>query len=239
MRVLLVEDDAAQAQSVRMILEAEGFDVDLAALGEDGLEVGRLYNYALIMLDLMLPDIDGHEVLRRLRDARIDTPVLIVSGLAEVDHKVRGLVLGADDYIVKPYAREELIARIHAIVRRAGGHAQSQVAIGRLTVNLGEKTAEVDGAPLKLTAKEYGVLELLALRRGQTVAKAQFLSHLYGGMDEPDVKIVDVYVCKLRQKIAARTGGENYIATEWGRGYVLREAGQDSASGSPGKRGAA
>ena len=115
----------------------------------------------------------------------------------------------------------------------------AQVAIGRLTVNLGEKTAEVDGAPLKLTAKEYGVLELLALRRGQTVAKAQFLSHLYGGMDEPDVKIVDVYVCKLRQKIAARTGGENYIATEWGRGYVLREAGQDSASGSPGKRGAA
>jgi len=222
MRILLVEDDAAQAQSVRMILEAEGFDVDLAALGEDGLEIGRLYNYALILLDLMLPDIDGHEVLRRLRDARVETPVLIVSGLAEVDHKVRGLVSGADDYIVKPYAREELVARIHAIVRRAQGHAQSDIGVGRLTVRLGDRSAEIDGDPLKLTAKEYGVLELLALRRGQTVEKAQFLSHLYGGMDEPDVKIIDVYVCKLRQKIAAKTGGENYIATEWGRGYALR-----------------
>ena len=229
MRVLLVEDDAAHAQSVRMILEAEGFDVDLASLGEDGLEVGRLYNYALILLDLMLPDIDGHEVLRRLRDARVDTPVLIVSGLAEVDHKVRGLVSGADDYIVKPYAREELVARIHAIVRRAQGHAQSDIAVGRLTVRLGDKAAEIDGDPLKLTAKEYGVLELLALRRGQTVAKDQFLSHLYGGMDEPDMKIVDVYVCKLRQKIAARTGGETYIATEWGRGYTLREEAQADA----------
>ena len=224
MRVLLVEDDAAQAQSLRLILEAEGFDVDLAALGEDGLEVGRLYDYALILLDLMLPDMDGHEVLRRLRDARVTTPVLIVSGLDGVDDKVRSLGGGADDYIVKPFARAELVARIHAIVRRSGGHAQSAVDIGRMTIRLGEQSAEVDGAPLKLTAKEYGVLELLALRRGQTVAKPQFLSHLYGGMDEPDVKIVDVYVCKLRQKIAAKTGGENYIATEWGRGYALRQA---------------
>ena len=225
MRVLLVEDDAAQAQSLRLILEAEGFDVDLASLGEDGLEVGRLYAYSLILLDLMLPDMDGHEVLRRLRDARVATPVLIVSGLAGVDHKVKGLVSGADDYIVKPFAREELVARIHAIVRRAQGHAQSEIGLGRLTVRLEERTAEIDGQPLKLTAKEYGVLELLALRRGQTVAKEQFLTHLYGGMDEPDAKIIDVYVCKLRQKIADRTGGASYIATEWGRGYVLREDG--------------
>lgn len=223
MRVLLVEDDAAQAQSLRLILEAEGFDVDLASLGEDGLEVGRLYTYSLILLDLMLPDMDGHEVLRRLRDARVATPVLIVSGLAGVDHKVKGLVSGADDYIVKPFAREELVARIHAIVRRAQGHAQSDITLGRLTVHIEERSAAIDGAPLKLTAKEYGVLELLALRRGQTVAKEQFLSHLYGGIDEPDAKIVDVYVCKLRQKIADRTGGASYIATEWGRGYVLRE----------------
>jgi len=223
MRVLLVEDDAAQAQSLRMILEAEGFDVDLASLGEDGIEVGRLYSYALILLDLMLPDMDGLEVLRRLRDARVETPVLIVSGLDAVDHKVRGLVSGADDYIVKPFAREELVARIHAIVRRAGGHAHSEIEVGRLRVRLDDRTAEIDGAPLRLTGKEYGVLELLALRRGQTVAKEQFLSHLYGGMDEPDAKIVDVYVCKLRQKISAVTGGEHYIATDWGRGYTLRE----------------
>jgi two-component system cell cycle response regulator CtrA len=236
MRVLLVEDDAAQAQSLRLILESEGFDVDLASLGEDGLEVGRLYDYSLILLDLMLPDMDGHEVLRRLRDARVATPVLIVSGLDEVDHKVKGLVHGADDYIVKPFAREELLARIHAIVRRSGGHAQSDIAVGRLVVRLDEKHAEVDGAPLKLTAKEYGVLELLALRRGQTVGKEQFLTHLYGGMDEPDLKIIDVYVCKLRQKIAAKTGGASYIATEWGRGYVLRDAAAEPAAS---RRGAA
>ena len=226
MRVLLVEDDAGEAASLRLILEAEGFDVDLASLGEDGLEVGRLYDYALILLDLMLPDMDGHEVLRRLRDARITTPVLIVSGLDGVDDKVRGLVSGADDYITKPFAREELVARIHAVVRRAQGHAKSAIDIGRLTVSLEEQQASVDGEPLKLTAKEYGVLELLAMRRGQTVGKQQFLSHLYGGMDEPDLKIVDVYVCKLRQKIAAKTGGANYIATEWGRGYALREDGK-------------
>jgi two-component system cell cycle response regulator CtrA len=224
MRVLLVEDDPAQATSLRMMLESEGFDVDLAGLGEDGLEVGRLYDYALIVLDLMLPDMDGHEVLRRLRSARVATPVLILSGLTELDHKIKGLGSGADDYLTKPFAREELIARIHAIVRRSQGHAQSTVKVGKLTVRLGEQSAEVAGKQVKLTAKEFGVLELLALRRGQTVSKEQFLTHLYGGLDEPDVKIIDVYVCKLRQKIAARTGGEHYIATEWGRGYSLRQA---------------
>jgi two-component system cell cycle response regulator CtrA len=171
----------------------------------------------------MLPDLEGHGVLRQLRDARVPTPVLMLSGLAELDHKIRGLGLGADDYLTKPFEREELVARIHAIIRRSQGHAQSQVDVGRLSIKMAERSAEVDGTPLALTGREYSVLELLALRKGATVNKEQFLTHLYGGVDEPDLKIIDVFVCKLRRKIAKATGGDHYIATEWGRGYTLRE----------------
>ncbi|MBT6204606.1 MAG: response regulator transcription factor [Rhodospirillaceae bacterium] len=223
MRILLVEDDASQADSLQLILKSESIDVERAGSGATAIEMARLYDYALVILDLMLPDMDGHTVLRRIRDARVTTPVLILTGLNELDHKVRGLGSGADDYLTKPFAKDELVARIHAIVRRSQGHAESAVNVGRLTVRLGDQVAEIDGEPVKLTGKEFGVLELLALRRGQTVSKNQFLNHLYGGMDEPDLKIIDVFVCKLRQKIARHTGGTHYIITEWGRGYALRE----------------
>jgi two-component system cell cycle response regulator CtrA len=229
MRVLLVEDDQIQADSLRLVLESEGFDVEQASSGEEAVDMAALYDYTLVVLDLLLPDMDGHAVLRRLRDSRIATPVIILSGLTELDHKVRGLGSGADDYITKPFAKDELIARIHAIVRRSQGHADSSIEVGRLRIRLDDHVAEVDGEPVKLTGKEFGVLELLALRRGQTVSKDQFLNHLYGGMDEPDLKIIDVFVCKLRQKIARRTGGPHYIVTDWGRGYSLREEASEAA----------
>jgi two-component system cell cycle response regulator CtrA len=229
MRVLLVEDDQIQADSLRLVLESEGFDVEQASSGEEAVDMAALYDYTLVVLDLLLPDMDGHAVLRRLRDSRIATPVIILSGLTELDHKVRGLGSGADDYITKPFAKDELIARIHAIVRRSQGHADSSIEVGRLRIRLDDHVAEVDGEPVKLTGKEFGVLELLALRRGQTVSKDQFLNHLYGGMDEPDLKIIDVFVCKLRQKIARRTGGPHYIFTDWGRGYSLREEASEAA----------
>ena len=229
MRVLLVEDDQIQAESLRLVLESEGFDVDRAESGEEAVEMARLYDFTLIILDLLLPDMDGHAVLKRLRDSRVETPVIILSGLTELDHKVRGLGSGADDYLTKPFAKDELVARIHAIVRRSRGHAGSSIDIGRLTIRLEDHVAEVDGEPVKLTGKEFGVLELLALRRGQTVTKTQFLNHLYGGMDEPDLKIIDVFVCKLRQKIARHTGGRHYIVTEWGRGYSLRDEESEAA----------
>ena len=223
MRVLLVEDDTSLAKSIEMMLKSEGFICDTTDLGEDGLEIGKLYDYDIIVLDLMLPDIDGYEVLRRLRSARVKTPILILSGLAEPDNKVKGLGFGADDYLTKPFNKEELIARIQAVVRRARGHSESVIRTGKLVVNLNARTVEVTGKPLHLTGKEYGILELLSLRKGTTLTKEMFLNHLYGGMDEPELKIIDVFVCKLRKKLTVATGGENYIETVWGRGYVLRD----------------
>ncbi len=223
MRVLLVEDDTSTAKSIEMMLRSDGYVIDVTDLGEDGLEIGKLYDYDIIILDLMLPDIDGYEVLRRLRAARVRTPILILSGLTELDHKVKGLGFGADDYLTKPFHKRELIARIHAIVRRSKGHSDSVIRTGKLAVNLDAHTVEVDKQPLHLTGKEYGILELLSLRKGTTLTKEMFLNHLYGGMDEPELKIIDVFVCKLRKKLAAATGGMNYIETVWGRGYVLRD----------------
>ena len=223
MRVLLVEDDANTAQSIELILKSEGYIVDTTDLGEDGLEIGKLYDYDIIILDLMLPDIDGYEVLRRLRSSRVNTPILILSGLSELDNKIKGLGFGADDYLTKPFDRRELLARIQAIVRRSKGHSESVIKTGKLTVNLDTRTVEVESQPLHLTGKEYGILELLSLRKGTTLTKEMFLNHLYGGMDEPELKIIDVFVCKLRKKLSNATGGENYIETVWGRGYVLRD----------------
>ena len=223
MRILLVEDDSATAQGIQLMLQSEGYICDCTDLGEDGLEIGKLYDYDIIILDLMLPDIDGYEVLRRLRAARVKTPILILSGLSDLDDKIKGLGVGADDYLTKPFDKRELIARIQAIVRRSKGHSDSIIKTGKLTVNLDTRTVEVDGQPLHLTGKEYGILELLSLRKGTTLTKEMFLNHLYGGLDEPELKIIDVFVCKLRKKLAAATGGDNYIETVWGRGYVLRD----------------
>ena len=231
MRILLVEDDPATAKSISLMLKTADMVVDATDLGEDGLEIGKLYDYDLIILDLMLPDMDGLEVLRRLRNSRVETPVLILSGLTESEMKVKGLGSGADDYLTKPFNKDELLARIQAIVRRSKGHAASVIRTGKLSVNLDAHTVEIDGQPVHLTGKEYGILELLSLRKGTTLTKEMFLNHLYGGMDEPELKIIDVFICKLRKKLSAATSGENYIETVWGRGYVLRDPPEEAAAG--------
>ena len=223
MRVLLIEDDSATAQSIELMLKSESFNVYTTDLGEEGVDLGKLYDYDIILLDLNLPDMSGYEVLRTLRVAKVQTPILILSGLAELDNKLKGLGFGADDYLTKPFDKRELIARIQAIVRRSRGHSDSVILTGKLKVNLDTRTVEVDSQPLHLTGKEYGILELLSLRKGTTLTKEMFLNHLYGGMDEPELKIIDVFVCKLRKKLSAATGGDNYIETVWGRGYVLRD----------------
>ena len=223
MRVLLVEDDPTTSKSIEMMLSSAGMVLDTTDLGEDGLEIGKLYDYDIIVLDLMLPDIDGYEVLRRLRAAKVETPVLILSGLTESEQKVKGLGTGADDYLTKPFNKNELVARIHAIVRRSKGHSESITITGKLSVNLDGRTVEVDDKPVHLTGKEYGIMELLSLRKGTTLTKEMFLNHLYNGMDEPELKIIDVFVCKLRKKLAAVSDEEVYIHTVWGRGYVLRD----------------
>ncbi|MFC3227775.1 response regulator transcription factor CtrA [Marinibaculum pumilum] len=223
MRILLVEDDRALATSVELILKAENAAVDTTDLGEEGLDLGRLYDYDLIILDLNLPDLNGYDVLRRLRSARIDTPVLILSGMSEPDKKVKGLGYGADDYLTKPFNKDELVARVRAIVRRARGHSESVIRVGNITVDLNAKSVEVGGRDVHLTGKEYAMLELLSMRKGTTLTKEMFLNHLYGGIDEPELKIIDVFVCKLRKKLAQANAGEHYIETVWGRGYVMRD----------------
>ncbi len=223
MRVLLVEDDASTAKAIELSLASEGIICDTTELGEEGLEIGRIYDYDIIILDLMLPDIDGYEVLRRFRAAKITTPILILSGLSGPDQKIKGLGYGADDYLTKPFNKGELIARIQAIVRRSKGHSESIIRTGKLVVNLDTRSVEVDSKSVHLTSKEYAILELLSLRKGSTLTKEMFLNHLYGGIDEPELKIIDVFVCKLRKKLSDSSGGENYIETVWGRGYVLKE----------------
>ena len=223
MRISLVEDDPTTAKSIEMMLTHANLNVYATDLGEEGIDLAKLYDYDIILLDFNLPDMTGHDVLRQLRLARIETPILILTGSDDTENKIRGFGFGADDYLTKPFQREELVARIHAIVRRSKGHAQSIIWTGKVAVNLDAKTVEVEGKTVHLTGKEYQMLELLSLRKGTTLTKEMFLDHLYGGMDEPELKIIDVFICKLRKKIAQATDNENYIQTVWGRGYVLKD----------------
>ncbi|KMK67378.1 response regulator transcription factor CtrA [Puniceibacterium sp. IMCC21224] len=223
MRVLLVEDDPTTSKSIELMLTHANLNVYATDLGEEGIDLAKLYDYDLILLDLNLPDMNGHEVLRQLRLARIETPILILSGADDTESKIKGFGFGADDYLTKPFHRDELIARIHAIIRRSKGHSQSVIKTGKIAVNLDAKTVDVGGKSVHLTGKEYQMLELLSLRKGTTLTKEMFLNHLYGGMDEPELKIIDVFICKLRKKLSEATCEDSYIETVWGRGYVLRD----------------
>lgn len=223
MRILIVEDDSVAAEAVELMLKNKGFATYATDLGEDAIDLGKLYDYDLILLDLTLPDMSGYDVIRALRTAKVKTPILILTALCGIEDKVRALGLGADDYMTKPFYRDELLARISAIVRRSKGHSQSIVSAGDMTVNIDMKIVEIGGARVPLTGKEYAMLELLALRKGMTLTKEVFLNHLYGGMDEPNAKIIDVFVCKLRKKLTRASSGKSYIDNIWGRGYTLRD----------------
>jgi two-component system, cell cycle response regulator CtrA len=221
MRVLLIEDDRSIAQSIELMLKSESFNVYSTDLGQEGVDLGKLYDYDIILLDLNLPDISGFEVLRSLRLSRVNTPILILSGVTGIEEKVKCLGFGADDYLTKPFHKSELVARINAIVRRSRGHAQSVVQVGDLTVNVDAKIVHVDKAQVHLTGREYQILELMSLRRDMTISKEALLSQLYGGLDEPEIKIIDVFICKIRKKLAGASNGKDYIETVWGRGYML------------------
>lgn len=222
MRILQIEGDWTTSQSVELMLRAEGFAVEAAAIGEHGIELAKLYPYDLITLDLSLPDMSGLEVLRQIRLHKVKAPVLVLTGTTDIDTKVKALSAGADDYMTKPFHKDELVARIRAIVRRANGHETSRLNIGPLVVDLDRHRVFVDDKPVHLTGKEYALVELLALRRGSTVTKEQAMNHLYGGRDEPEMKIVDVFICKLRRKLVQATMGLNLIETIWGCGYAMR-----------------
>jgi two-component system, cell cycle response regulator CtrA len=239
MRVLLVEDDLTAARGISLALKSDGAVVDEADTGEEALELARHYDYDIVILDLMLPDMEGYDVVRRMRSARIDTPVLILSGLSRPQAKVKGLGMGADDFITKPFDKSELIARMHAVVRRSKGFSQPSLRIGMIQINLDSREVKVNEKPIHLTGKEYSILELLTLRKGMVLTKEAFLNHLYGGMDEPEMKIIDVFICKLRKKLT-QAGAGNLIGTVWGRGYMMREpdlhlnvAGSPNAAAEP------
>ena len=229
MRILLIEDEPAAARAVQLMLSQGGFNVETAQLGEDGVELAQSFDYDAILLDLRLADMSGLDVLRALRRAKVATPVLMLSGALEVGEKVRAFAAGADDYVTKPCHKDELGARLRAVIRRAQGHTQSLITVGDISLDLDSRVVHVAGARVHLTGKEYQMLELLALRRGRTLCKDTFLTALYGGMDEPGSKIVDVFICKLRQKLAAASGGRRYIETVWGGGYALRDPEQAPA----------
>jgi two-component system cell cycle response regulator CtrA len=222
MRVLLIEDERAAARSVELLLKAEGFNVETTGLGEEGLELARSYDYDAVLLDLHLPDMSGMDVLRGLRRAKVKTPIVILSGSVEVVAKVAALASGADDYVVKPFHKDELTARLRAVIRRSAGHADSIITVGDITLNLDAKIVHVGGQRVHLTGREYQTLELLVLRRGKILRKDVFLTNLYGGMDEPGGKIIDVFICKLRQKLAIGSS-KQHIETVWGGGYVMRD----------------
>ncbi|MBI1339051.1 response regulator [bacterium] len=238
MRILLIEDDEPVARSIELMLKTAGFNVYRTHEGEEGVDLGKVFEYDLIILDLGLPDMSGYDVLKQLRVNRVNTPVMILSGNPDIESKVKALGVGADDYLTKPFNKDELIARITAIVRRSKGFAENVIRTGDIVVNLDAKTVEVKNGRVHLTGKEYQMFELLSLRKGTTLTKEMFLNHLYGGMDEPELKIIDVFICKLRKKLAQATGGDHFIETVWGRGYVLRDPDPRQTLKSPEKEAA-
>jgi two-component system cell cycle response regulator CtrA len=222
MRLLLIEDDLTVARGIVAMLKPYGMAVETVDTGEEGRERALTAAYDLILLDMMLPDMGGHEVLRRLRAADISTPVLVLSGHATPQTKVLAFNLGADEFMAKPFDRDELVARIKAVLRRTKGLAKPTLTLGALNIELGSQKVSVHGQDIRLTGREYGILELLAMRKGTVLTKDAFMAHLYSGMDEPEAKIIDVFICKLRKKLAD-AGADNLIGTVWGRGYVMRD----------------
>ena len=224
MRALLMENDALTARSIELALSEDGILCDSFSCGED-IMVSQCQFYDICICDLGLGsnNFDGCDLILQLRAANIRIPILIVSGMSSVENKVRGLGFGADDFLAKPFNRSELVARVQAIVRRSKGHPSSIIKIGKLSINIDNRTVEVAGKPIHLTSKEYAICELLALRPNTVLTKEMFLNHLYAGIDEPELKIIDVFVCKLRKKIAQECDGESYIETMWGRGYMMKD----------------
>lgn len=222
MRVLVVEDAKPLARSLRQGLVEEGFSVDLAHDGVDGLHLASEIPYDAIVLDRMLPSRDGLSVLRELRQREIATPVLLLTALGEVENRVEGLEAGADDYLVKPFAFAELLARLRALLRRGHGHSKNQIELGSLTLDLSARTASVRGAPLKLTAREFALLELFALHPGDTLTRTSITEALYSEEADRDSNVIDVFVTRLRRKLTAGgIDGAAAIVTMRGMGYRL------------------
>ncbi|ATU74157.1 Cell cycle transcriptional regulator CtrA [Gluconacetobacter sp. SXCC-1] len=222
MRILLVEPNARKVEETTRHMEKAGFTVDHVDTGHDALGMLKSYNYDLAVMNVDLPDVDGFEVIRISRAARVPTPVMVLAEEKSATAKVRAFSTGADDYVTRPYESMELTARMQAVIRRSKGYSEPTLRAGHLELCLGSREVSVHGQGVHLTGKEYMILELLLLRKGMVLTKDAFLNHLYGGMDEPEMKIIDVFICKLRKKLQGAGAGQ-LIATVWGQGYVLRD----------------
>ena len=220
-RVLLVEDDRQAAAGTTLVLQASRAAVDAVETGEEALDLLQHYEYDIVVLDVMLPDMQGYDVLRAMRSRRTNVPVLVLSGVGGAQARIKALGLGADDFICKPIDGAELVARLHAIVRRMHGFSQQILRLGDLELNQDTHEVAVAGRPVGLSSKEYATLELLLLRQGKAVRKEAFLGHLYGGPNEPGARIIDVFVCHLRKKLAD-AGMTDPITTVTGYGYMIR-----------------
>jgi two-component system cell cycle response regulator CtrA len=224
MKVLLIEDEIVTSRGIELVLRGEDVYVNTAGCGEEGVDFARHFDYDAIILDLNLPDISGFEVLRLLRRAGTDTPVIVLSGSATVDSKVKALNVGADDYMTKPFSNEELVGRLRALVRRSKGYSDSRISFGPMTLDMAAKTVETDGRRVRLSGKEYQILELLSLRRGVAVSKETLINHIYSDGEGPDSPTIGLFMCRLRKKLAAASGGEHYIETVRDQGYLMPRA---------------
>ena len=222
MRVLMIEDDVLSNRALVQALRDTGAVVEQVDSGEDALDMVKHYDFDIVMVELTLADMEGYEVVRRMRAARLNTPVLMLSAFVRPQARVKAFAMGADDFITKPYDVSECVARMQAVVRRSKGFSQSTLQVGDLELSLDTRGVTIAGRPVHLTGKEYSILELLVMRKGMVLTKEVFLNHLYGGMDEPEVKIIDVFICKLRKKLA-EAGAPTVIGTVWGRGYTVRD----------------
>lgn len=231
MRILLVESDPVTANSLEIIFQQSKLFPYTTDMVDEAVELARLYDYDLIITETLVAGDDAiDQLVKPLRVAADTTPILILSGDDRTETKIKAFGHGADDYLTKPFHREELLARIHAIVRRSQGHAHQVISVGKLDVDLTARIVESEGNRINLTKREYGIMELLATRKGSVLTKDMMINHLYGGLgkDEPGQGIIDVFMCKLRKKLSEATEGDNYIETVWGRGYTLREPAPDA-----------
>ena len=209
------------SQAIAAMLGYDGIVSEQAETGEEAFDLARHYDFEVIVIALALRDIDGVSLIRRMRSAGIDTPVLALSGLPRQPLLGQAFAAGADDFLTKPFDHAEFLARAKRLARRTRGHSQAVLEAGALKLNMDTREVIIAGTPVAVTGKEYAILELLVLRKGSAVTKETLLNHLYNGMDEPEAKIIDVFICKLRKKLA-QAGAPNAIGTVWGHGYVIR-----------------
>lgn len=214
-RLLVVEDEIDLQESLVQALREDGYAVDTADNGDDGLFKAKAWDYDAIILDWMLPQLSGLELLRRLRRDK-KTPVLLLTARDAVSDRVAGLDQGADDYLVKPCSLSKLLARVRALIRRSSGHASNRIAIGSLEIDLASKTVQDSGNPIELTAREYAMLELLAIHAGKLVSRTMIYNHIFDEKDDSLSNLVDVHISHLRKKL-----GRDFIETRRGQGYIL------------------